>query len=76
MGELQYGTLHFGPRGRSRYKGSLVQCRAEGNGDVIPDEADDAVLQVCIRVCAGRRTTRLRVMRGSCWHPLPLSHLP
>ena len=46
MGELQHGTLFFGPRGRSRYKGGLSQCRAEGQGDVIPDRADDYVLQV------------------------------
>ena len=54
LGELQQGTLFFGPRGRSRYKGGLSQCRAEGRGDVIPDRADDYVLQVGAMVSVSR----------------------
>lgn len=42
---MKCGILYFGPRGRSRYNGQLLQSRAEGLGDLAPDETDDNLLQ-------------------------------
>ena len=45
QGAMKCGILYFGPRGRSRYNGHLSASRAEGVGDLVPDETDDNLLQ-------------------------------